>query len=175
MPVAGRDRSGALPAGVPRARSRVPGPRGQAGRAGIAGTVLILTLVLSAYVAMFQPKVIRKHARAIAIVALLLLMLLGHRGITHSLAACALVAFAALEAVSWTDQASVASSATRAGGPATSGASSVPSDSGSWQALRASARAASGRSAVRDRERMTTGLPGRPPDMPGPAENPPQG
>jgi hypothetical protein len=46
------------------------------GRAGIAGTVLILTLVLSAYVAMFQPKVIRKHARAIAIVALLLLMLL---------------------------------------------------------------------------------------------------
>ena len=45
-------------------------------RAGVAGIVLIVTLVLSAYVAMFQPKVIRKHARAIAIAALLLLMLL---------------------------------------------------------------------------------------------------
>ncbi|MDQ3441928.1 MAG: HDIG domain-containing protein, partial [Planctomycetota bacterium] len=43
---------------------------------GIAGTVIILTIVLSAYIAMFQPKVVRKHARAIAIAALLLSMLL---------------------------------------------------------------------------------------------------
>ncbi|HEV2294633.1 MAG TPA: HDIG domain-containing protein [Tepidisphaeraceae bacterium] len=43
---------------------------------GLAATVLIVTIILSAYVAMFQPKVVRKHARAIAIAALLLSMLL---------------------------------------------------------------------------------------------------
>jgi putative nucleotidyltransferase with HDIG domain len=43
---------------------------------GLVGTVLIVTIVLSAYVASYQPKVIRKHPRAIAIAALLLSMLL---------------------------------------------------------------------------------------------------
>ena len=43
---------------------------------GLATTVIIVTIVLSAYVAMFQPKVVRKHARGIAIAALLLSMLL---------------------------------------------------------------------------------------------------
>jgi putative nucleotidyltransferase with HDIG domain len=43
---------------------------------GLVGTVLIITIVLSAYVASYQPKVIRKHARGIAIAALLLSMLL---------------------------------------------------------------------------------------------------
>ncbi|MGB7157706.1 MAG: HDIG domain-containing metalloprotein [Tepidisphaeraceae bacterium] len=43
---------------------------------GLVGTVVIITVALSAYIAMFQPKVVRKHARAIAIAALLLSMLL---------------------------------------------------------------------------------------------------
>ncbi len=43
---------------------------------GLVATVAIVTIVLSAYIAMFQPKVVRKHARAIAICALLLSMLL---------------------------------------------------------------------------------------------------
>jgi putative nucleotidyltransferase with HDIG domain len=43
---------------------------------GLVATVVIVTLVLSAYIAMFQPKVVRKHARGIAIAALLLSMLL---------------------------------------------------------------------------------------------------
>jgi cyclic-di-AMP phosphodiesterase PgpH len=43
---------------------------------GLATTVIIVTIVLSAYIAMFQPKVVRKHARGIAIAALLLSMLL---------------------------------------------------------------------------------------------------
>jgi hypothetical protein len=44
--------------------------------AGLAGIVLLITVVLSAYVAKYQPKVVRKHPRAVAIVALLLSMLL---------------------------------------------------------------------------------------------------
>src|SRR5687768_2293025 len=43
---------------------------------GLAATAVIVTIVLSAYIAMFQPKVVRKHARGIAIAALLLSMLL---------------------------------------------------------------------------------------------------
>ncbi len=43
---------------------------------GLIGTVVIMTVVLSAYIAMFQPKVVRNHARSIAIAALLLSMLL---------------------------------------------------------------------------------------------------
>jgi putative nucleotidyltransferase with HDIG domain len=43
---------------------------------GLVGTVLIVTIVLSAYVGFYQPKVVRKHARGIAIAALLLSMLL---------------------------------------------------------------------------------------------------
>jgi membrane-associated HD superfamily phosphohydrolase len=43
---------------------------------GLVGTVVIVTIVLGAYIAMFQPKVVRRHARAIAIAALLLSMLL---------------------------------------------------------------------------------------------------
>jgi putative nucleotidyltransferase with HDIG domain len=43
---------------------------------GIAGIVLIITCMLAAYIARFQPRIIRKHPRAIAIVALLLSMLL---------------------------------------------------------------------------------------------------
>ena len=43
---------------------------------GIAGIVLLITAVLAAYIAKYQPKVIKKHARAIAIAALLLSMLL---------------------------------------------------------------------------------------------------
>ena len=39
-------------------------------------TAAIVTIVLCAYVAKFQPKIVRKHARAIAIVALLTSMLL---------------------------------------------------------------------------------------------------
>jgi cyclic-di-AMP phosphodiesterase PgpH len=43
---------------------------------GLAGIVLLITVVLSAHVALYQPKVVRKHPRAVAIVALLLSMLL---------------------------------------------------------------------------------------------------
>jgi putative nucleotidyltransferase with HDIG domain len=46
------------------------------GRAGVAATSVIMTIVLGCYVAMFQPKVVRNHARAVAIAALLLSMLL---------------------------------------------------------------------------------------------------
>lgn len=45
-------------------------------RAGIGGTVAILTVLLAVYVAKFQPRVVRNHARGAAIVALLLSMLL---------------------------------------------------------------------------------------------------
>jgi putative nucleotidyltransferase with HDIG domain len=44
--------------------------------AGLAGIVLLITAVLAAYIAKYQPKVVKNHARAIAIVALLLSMLL---------------------------------------------------------------------------------------------------
>ena len=44
--------------------------------AGIAALVAIITTVLCVYVARFQPKVVRKHARAVAIAGLLLSMLL---------------------------------------------------------------------------------------------------
>ena len=43
---------------------------------GLAGIVLLITAVLAAYIAKYQPKVVKKHARGIAIVALLLSMLL---------------------------------------------------------------------------------------------------
>lgn len=45
-------------------------------RLGIAGTVLLLTIVLSAYVARYQPRVVRNHARAAAIAGMMLAMLL---------------------------------------------------------------------------------------------------
>ena len=45
-------------------------------RLGLLTTVLIVTVVLSLYVAMYQPRVVRNHARAIAISALLVAMLL---------------------------------------------------------------------------------------------------
>jgi putative nucleotidyltransferase with HDIG domain len=45
-------------------------------RLGTAGIVFLITLALAAYVAKFQPRVVRNHARAIAIAALLLSMLL---------------------------------------------------------------------------------------------------
>jgi hypothetical protein len=45
-------------------------------KAGVAGIVLLLTIALAAYVVHYQPRVIRNHARAIAIAALLLSMLL---------------------------------------------------------------------------------------------------
>ena len=44
--------------------------------AGLAGITLIVTVVLGVYVSKYQPKIIRKHARGVAIVALLLSMLL---------------------------------------------------------------------------------------------------
>jgi len=44
-------------------------------KAGIAGVTLLLTIALAAYTAHFQPKVVTNHARAIAIAALLLSML----------------------------------------------------------------------------------------------------
>jgi putative nucleotidyltransferase with HDIG domain len=43
---------------------------------GIAAIVLIVTVVLGTYIAKYQPKIVRNHARAIAVVALLLSMLL---------------------------------------------------------------------------------------------------
>jgi putative nucleotidyltransferase with HDIG domain len=43
---------------------------------GIAGIVLLITCVMGAYVAKFQPKIVKKTPRAIAIAALLLSMLL---------------------------------------------------------------------------------------------------
>ena len=43
---------------------------------GVAALVLIVTIVLGAYIAKYQPRVIRKHPRAISIAALLLSMLL---------------------------------------------------------------------------------------------------
>lgn len=43
---------------------------------GIAAIALVVTIVLSAYILKYQPKIVRKHARAIAVVALLLSMLL---------------------------------------------------------------------------------------------------
>ncbi len=45
-------------------------------RAGIALATLLLTVTLAAYTAHFQPRVVQNHARAIAIAALLLSMLL---------------------------------------------------------------------------------------------------
>ena len=45
-------------------------------RLGLLTTVLIVTAVLSLYVAAFQPRVLRNHPRAVAIAALLLSMLL---------------------------------------------------------------------------------------------------
>jgi putative nucleotidyltransferase with HDIG domain len=45
-------------------------------RLGIAGTVLILTIVMSAYIVRYQPRVVRNHARAGAIAAMMLAMLL---------------------------------------------------------------------------------------------------
>ncbi len=45
-------------------------------RAGVALATLLLTITLSAYVAHFQPRVVRNHARGTAIAALLLSMLL---------------------------------------------------------------------------------------------------
>jgi putative nucleotidyltransferase with HDIG domain len=44
-------------------------------RLGLAGIVVLLTVLLSAYVAKYQPKIIRKYARAAAIAVLLILML----------------------------------------------------------------------------------------------------
>jgi putative nucleotidyltransferase with HDIG domain len=44
-------------------------------RIGLGALVAIMTLVMCAYVAKFQPKIVRKHARAIAISALLVSML----------------------------------------------------------------------------------------------------
>jgi putative nucleotidyltransferase with HDIG domain len=43
---------------------------------GVAGTVLLMTIVMAGYVAHFQPRVVRNHARGLAIAALLLSMLL---------------------------------------------------------------------------------------------------
>jgi putative nucleotidyltransferase with HDIG domain len=45
-------------------------------RLGLALLVLLLTVLLSAYIAKFQPRIIRKHVRAIAIAGLLLLTLI---------------------------------------------------------------------------------------------------
>ena len=45
-------------------------------RLGLAGIVVLLTILLSAYVAKFQPRVVRNYARAAAIAILLVLMLL---------------------------------------------------------------------------------------------------
>jgi putative nucleotidyltransferase with HDIG domain len=45
-------------------------------KAGIAGITLLLTIALAAYTAHFQPKIVMNHARATAIAALLLSMLL---------------------------------------------------------------------------------------------------
>ncbi len=45
-------------------------------RIGIAGTVALLTIVLLVYVVRYQPRVVRNHARAAAIAALMLAMLL---------------------------------------------------------------------------------------------------
>ncbi len=45
-------------------------------RVGSVGIVVLITLMLSLYVAMYQPRVIRNHARAIAISSLMLSMLL---------------------------------------------------------------------------------------------------
>jgi putative nucleotidyltransferase with HDIG domain len=44
-------------------------------RLGLASMVVLLTILLSAYVAKFQPRIVRNHARAIAIAVLLILML----------------------------------------------------------------------------------------------------
>jgi putative nucleotidyltransferase with HDIG domain len=44
-------------------------------RLGVAGTVAILTIVLCAYIVRYQPRVVRNHARAIAIAGLMLAML----------------------------------------------------------------------------------------------------
>jgi putative nucleotidyltransferase with HDIG domain len=49
--------------------------RGVMSRFGLAGIVSIVTVVLCIYIAKFQPKIIKKHVRAIAIAALLLSML----------------------------------------------------------------------------------------------------
>jgi putative nucleotidyltransferase with HDIG domain len=43
---------------------------------GLACIVLIITVVLCSYVAKYQPKIVRKHARAVAVVGLMLSMLL---------------------------------------------------------------------------------------------------
>lgn len=45
-------------------------------RAGLAAIVLLMTAIASAYVALYQPRVVRNYARAIAIAVLLLAMLL---------------------------------------------------------------------------------------------------
>src|SRR6185369_1646386 len=45
-------------------------------RAGTVAAVIMLTIVLSAYVMRYQPRVVRNHARGIAVSALLLSMLL---------------------------------------------------------------------------------------------------
>jgi putative nucleotidyltransferase with HDIG domain len=44
-------------------------------RLGLAGIVVLLTVLLSAYIARYQPKIVRKYARAAAIAVLLILML----------------------------------------------------------------------------------------------------
>jgi len=45
-------------------------------RAGLVGTVVILTIALAGYISLFQPRIIRNHARATAMAVLLLSMLL---------------------------------------------------------------------------------------------------
>src|SRR5688500_15311479 len=45
-------------------------------RLGVAGLVAILTIVLACYVVRYQPRIVRNHARAVAIAGLMLAMLL---------------------------------------------------------------------------------------------------
>lgn len=45
-------------------------------RIGLAATVLVLTCIMSAYVARYQPRIVRNHARALGLASLLLAMLL---------------------------------------------------------------------------------------------------
>ncbi|HVT87367.1 MAG TPA: HDIG domain-containing protein [Tepidisphaeraceae bacterium] len=52
------------------------GPARLAQRAGLAGVAILLTFIMCVYTATFQPKIVRNHARAIAIAVLLLSMML---------------------------------------------------------------------------------------------------
>jgi putative nucleotidyltransferase with HDIG domain len=45
-------------------------------RAGLAGMVLLMTIVICAYISLYQPRIVRNHMRAMAIALLLLSMLL---------------------------------------------------------------------------------------------------